>query len=395
MATLMQAVERLREHGTLPTSGTVGVRNLHQLFQPTPRGSVRALQSKMFEGIAVKAPWAIILCRFLGQPANPAVETSIEQFYRRVFTPGTGGLVEYWRDVSLGMIDISASRVFGWVEIGIARSNANTGSGASRGTLIDAGISAAQRDGFDPVNGFHSQIVVYTENWSISGVPPGLDWSDPNWGQYWIDGSADGRGRVCLTPPHNGNIGAHEMGHGFGMNHDLGADLVTGYQDPCCILSQNNPYTHPTWMVAFGPALCLPHLVQRGWMYTRRVYNDDGDWLQQPDGITLPLAAITDPGARANLGIKLTYKQDENTWDYYLEYVKPTGWNQGIEKPFLFIRRMVHVSYGEVPAYLGSVEVPTTPGTKAEFVEPSGNIRFQVERFDPSGRIVKVGAKKL
>ena len=54
------------------------------------------------------------------------------------------------------------------------------------------------------------------------------------WGPFWIDGSADGRGKVCLTPPFNGNITAHEMGHGFGMNHDVGPGLTTAsdYADP-------------------------------------------------------------------------------------------------------------------------------------------------------------------
>ena len=88
------------------------------------------------------------------------------------------------------------------------------------------------------------------------------------------------------------------MGHGFGMNHDLGADLMSDYQDPCCIMSQNNAFVSPRWMVAFGPALCLPHLMQKGWMYSRRLYHDDGDWMMQPDGISLLLSPVTDPGAR-------------------------------------------------------------------------------------------------
>jgi hypothetical protein len=129
-------------------------------------------------------------------------------------------------------------------------------------------------------------------------------------------------------------------------------------------------------------------------MYKRRVYYDGGGWLSQPEGIALPLAPITDPMARANLGIKLAYKQGETTWDYYLEYVRATGWNKGIGKSFLFIRRMAP-KYGGTPAILGSVVVPSDLGVKADFLEPSGNVRFQVERLDADGRKVKVGAKKL
>ncbi len=46
MTTVMQAVERLREHGTVPPSGVVRLRDLHQRIQPAPSDSVRALLLK-------------------------------------------------------------------------------------------------------------------------------------------------------------------------------------------------------------------------------------------------------------------------------------------------------------------------------------------------------------
>jgi hypothetical protein len=78
----------------------------------------------MFDGVAVKHPWAVILCRFKGSSPDAALEEPIERFYREAFTPGSGGLVEFWRDASLGAIDITDSRVFGWVEIEIPRDKA-------------------------------------------------------------------------------------------------------------------------------------------------------------------------------------------------------------------------------------------------------------------------------
>jgi len=328
---------------------------------------------------------------------DPLVENPIEQFYGKLFTPGTGGLVEYWRDVSLGAIDITGSRVFGWVEIDIPRSKAGVGSGEGRSTLVDRAINAAKGVGDDPITGFHSQIAIYTENWAKAGAPAGADWSDPVWGPFWIDGSADGRGKVTLTPPHYvEDIAAHEMGHGFGMQHDVSDDFITHYADPCCIMSQTPIFTNPVWKTNFGPAVCFPHLMQREWMYSHRVFHDDGAWLSLPNGISLPLAPTSDPGARANLGIKLAFKKADDPWDYYLEYAKPTGWNQGLSQASLFIRRIgPGKDVGPTPAILGSIIVPATIGTRAQFVEPSGNVRFQVERFDPEGRIVKVTAKKL
>ena len=396
MATLRQAVERHRERGTIPQSGVIRVKSLHQEFRPVPKGSTRSLLTTMFGIVSKKLPWAVILCRFKGEAPNPTLEKPIEDFYRSIFSPGSGGLTEYWRDVSLGAIDISGSKVFGWVELEVTRAQAGIGSGANRSTLVDDAIKSAQRKQLDPLNGFHSQIAILIHNFSKDGAPPGADWRTPEWSQFWIDGSADGRGKVTLTPPHDGNITAHEMGHGFGMNHDVSADFQTHYADPCCIMSQQSAFIHRVWKVNFGPAVCLPHLIQQGWMYRNRIFQDDGAWLSQPAGITLPLAPITDPGARANLGIKLTYKKTDISWDYYLEYAKPVGWNQGLSNAFLFIRRIgPGKDIGPTPAILGSIIVPTAIGTRAQFVEPSGNIRFQVERFDPEGRIVQVNVKKL
>ena len=127
----------------------------------------------MFDG--AELAWAVILCRFKGEPADPQRENPVARLYRDAFTPRAGGLVEDWRDASLGKVDISGSKVFGWIQVDLPRSKANVGSGATRSTLVDAAIAAAKRDGLDPVTGFLSQISVYIENWSVNGVPPGLD----------------------------------------------------------------------------------------------------------------------------------------------------------------------------------------------------------------------------
>jgi hypothetical protein len=180
------------------------------------------------------------------------------------------------------------------------------------------------------------------------------------------------------------------------MNHDVGGDLVTHYADPCCILSQNGSFVHPHLNVAFGPALCLVHLLDRGWMYSHRVYQDDGRWQSQSGGVSAPLAALNDAGARANLGMKLRYMSAAAGWDYYLEYVRPNEWNRGIGIPFVFIRSFRPVAgLGDTPIYLGALKIPQASSGTTEFIEPQGNVRFNVKRFGDNDRIVRVTATAL
>lgn len=397
MTTLRQAVERAREHEGWPPSGNLSVEDLMHHFQPSHPGSVRSLLAAMNDRAAVRHPWAVILCRFKGSAPDPALEDPIKAFFEEAFTPGAGGLIEYWRDVSLGSIDITGSRVFDWLEVAIPRSSAggwakSVPPGIGRQGLIDAGVAAATIKHPEVTTGFYSQICVYTQNWSKDD--PSLGQADVG-GPFWIDGSADPRGKVNLTPPFNGNITAHEMGHGFDMAHDIGADLITNYADPSCIMSQNGPFIHPAFGVAFGPAVCLPHLVQRGWMYTHRLYHDDGAWLDQPDGITLPLAPNTRPGAHANQGIKLSYAGPSGSWDYYLEYVIPTEWDQGVVgAPYVFVRRIASVAGVDRAVYLGAMHLPTVRGATAEFLEPSGQVRFRAELTDLEGPVASVNARR-
>jgi hypothetical protein len=68
MTTLLQAVERAREREGWPPHGDVRVSDLLAHYSPSPAGSVRALLARMSDLATAKKPWAVILCRFQGEP---------------------------------------------------------------------------------------------------------------------------------------------------------------------------------------------------------------------------------------------------------------------------------------------------------------------------------------
>src|SRR5687767_11387754 len=58
-------------------------------------------------------PWAVVLCNFSNNQAQP----NTLSYYERMYTDagvGEGNLVEYWRDISYGNTSLSGSRVTGW-----------------------------------------------------------------------------------------------------------------------------------------------------------------------------------------------------------------------------------------------------------------------------------------
>jgi hypothetical protein len=319
-------------------------------------------------------------------PGDPAIES----FFREMFTPGSGGMIEYWHDVSLGAIDIGDSRVFGWIELDMKRAEA---AGKGRAKLIDAAIAATKKAGHDPVKGFHSQIAVFTHDFSKDGAPPGTDWGNPAWAPFWIDGSADGKGRVSAPPHgHHGSFIAHEMGHGMGFDHDLGTDLETHYGDPTCIMSAMNvrAFTHPQWNRAFGPGMSFPQISIKEWMYGRRVHKQAKSWASKGAGLTFEMAALSDRRLPAHLGVILP-ANSAGSWDYYLEYMRPTGWNRGLQQARLVIRRRVN----NTSAYLGEVVVPNKVGDEASWTEPSAKVSFEVEKLRADERVVRVKVRKL
>ena len=147
-------------------------------------------------------PWAIILCRFSDVTFIP----QNVDYYEDLFTRnGTGGLCDYWRTVSSNALDLTGSRVFGWLTM----NHMSTEVGQlhfphDRSTLVQWGIDTGRNNGID-LAPFRSILVIQN---------------------FGIDHGAAGNGILIVHKDSNlcefGFI-SHEMGHGFNLPHSYSA----------------------------------------------------------------------------------------------------------------------------------------------------------------------------
>jgi hypothetical protein len=128
-------------------------------------------------------------------------------------------------------------------------------------------------------------------------------------------------------------------------------------------------------------------------MYNRRVLNVNKNWSENNNTVSIFLAPINDRTANANLGATLPNGKLGDTWDYYLEYMRPSGWNKGIGSPKFVIRRMTPEGNS---AFLGEIILPSSISDAATtWTEPTGNVNFSVTLNQEDGRIIKVIVTKV
>jgi hypothetical protein len=331
-------------------------------------------------------PWAVVLCNYTDAPAPPADPDAYRQLFAQA---GTGGVVDYFHDISYGALDLSQTQVFGWftsprplseqvrwVDDGIVTAGVNRfTSGSAFFTAADVG----KRVGFFYSNGnsFSSPIISVesstsvlmndTPTASMTGVRANImkdrrnlvddcvqDTRDfVNYAQFYgivavlnltgvmgavdvgpvtfyINDNPQAHGAVLLDLPSvNVGAAAHEMLHGYGMQHSWGD--VPGlapieYGDGMDIMSFRTPfsfaglgvgpYDHPS-----GPGMSALGLQMMGWLPQNRRQQVDRD--QSWSVTALNHAELAGP-------LELVLPLD--TPDHYLsiEYRFPDGWDRGI-----------------------------------------------------------------
>lgn len=149
--------------------------------------------------IRSNTPWAIILCKYV----DYSIEPRPSSFFRQFFTSegaGMGGLYDYWRDISYGNIDLSGSVVVGWYRIPFTLNQEQNKSLDQK--TQDCVDTASANSYIVPAN-FRTAVMVNVPSDAGSAV-----------------------GRVMLDPnTWNVTTAAHEMGHGYNLDHSFSDDL--------------------------------------------------------------------------------------------------------------------------------------------------------------------------
>lgn len=215
--------------------------------------------------------WAILKCKF----SDDNSDILSDVLYERLFT-GTGNgnfnMVDYFRDMSHGQLDLSRSQVFGWFTLSLRKADyagnvpdsALAAGQVNRNGLFAACRSAAERAGVR-VSDFAGVVVTMNRG---GPWPDGSDGVD-----LW--GAADSRAfcdRYSLMP----SLLGQEMGHGYGLTHSRRVGSTADYQDPWDTMSTQAAYMQPhaefSWI---GPGLSAANMRSRRWLDERRVWRAD------------------------------------------------------------------------------------------------------------------------
>lgn len=313
---------------------------------------------------------AVILAKFRDKP----LETRPPSYYRDYYTRfGTGGQADYWRDVTLGAIDLSQSEVFGWYTMTHDSSEVkNLVFPGGRASLVRWGKEAATAAGVQ-LSKFDAVLVV--QNW-------GVDHGAAAGGVVIVD-----QNRELIEP----TFVSHEMGHLFGLPHSFGepgiSPCISGsgeYCDAWDIMSAMNVFSYTGTFQEVdgrsGPGLNVFGIKALGGLPAPRMRTIRSNAVAE----TIELAPLNQPlqqGAIYAVSIP----------PYTIEYRHKAGWDRGLPSDAV----LVHLEKNG-RSYLERTAGDAGLHTGDHFTTDSPKIEIEVQSIDPDAQraVVRVSAIK-
>lgn len=267
----------------------------------------------------INTPWAVLLCKFNDDDSEPFQKS----FYDDLFTAsgvGSMNMVDFFRDVSNGMLDLGGTQVFGWFTFNKEPFNkkrsdykGSGGNQAGRDELVSWARQAAAAKGHDLSNFFGVVVCM--------NVPT----------EYF----GGGRRAVFDSTSMRPSVIGQEMGHGYGLDHSRIDGSTADYQDRWDVMSTECGYlgnqcafmaSHPRY-TSIGPSLNAANMDSRGWLDKSRVWD--------PDVFEFNAIVKLRPLVRYDLPGYLAARAGK----YLVEFRVKEGWDAAIPEPAILVHR--------------------------------------------------------
>jgi hypothetical protein len=319
-------------------------------------------------------PFSVILCRSSDAGTPPR---DLPYFQNLILTAGTGGLTDYWRDVSYQNVNLNGSVVRGWYTV--AKTTAQWQALADRWDKVKACEDAAKNDATQPytIPAGHRKIFI---------TFPGIDffgWS----GGAFVDINVDVGGL------------AHEGGHGIGLNHSFSNDFeylnawwaqVGEYDDPWDAMSWANAFSVATPFGAGPPWMIAYNLDRMGWLPRSRILTFGADGTIRA---TVTLAALSHPTSTGALLVRVPFDVDDPMRYYTVEFRRKDSWDAGIPVDTVLIHeiRRHHAPDGSYQGHTPFLIRQLSRADKAPVPQLDANgVSIRLENIDTTNHTARV-----
>jgi hypothetical protein len=280
----------------------------------TPNGGADA---RPFRG---SIPIYVILCQTSDSGAAPR---TVDHYRQLLFTPGTGGLADWWHDISYANFDNAGSQIHGWYRLGQTTAQYIA---LGRWDKVNACLDAARNapsGAFSVPDGALRYVV----------TAPSVDLFG------WTGGA---------FLPFDFDVGAvvHEGGHGIGLDHTFSNDpnyrnadwaAIGEYDDPWDAMSWANSFRATTPFGDAPASLVAPHLDRLGWLPRSRVIVHGANGAAEA---IYTLAASNHPEAAGALLVRVPYDPGDLFRYYTIEFRRMDRWSAGIPADTVLIHEV-------------------------------------------------------
>jgi hypothetical protein len=266
--------------------------------------------------------WSVLLCKF----SDHAEEPQTPQFFANFLTTaGTGGLADYYSSQSGGEVALTGSVVRGWYSMRYTQAQEAAKNRAQR---IQDCVDTALGAGYTVPAGNRTIVIL----------------------NALVDSGSAG-GRTVLDPgAWNVAFAAHEMGHGYGLNHSYSDDLnyrnatwsqPGEYDDEWDEMSAMNVLGAATPSFGTGAVgFNAYHRDNLGWLARTRVKTFGADGV---GSATLTVAPLNYSVRWYTTGPKLVrvpFDPGDPFHYYTVEYVRKLGWDNGLPANTVLLREV-------------------------------------------------------